>query len=608
MSESIIPAGIEEEGQASARLSADLATSHALGIAMHDPEGHKAAAAFLASHKNFVDLQIAYFHEERNITLRAARIKHISDIFRVVAQAAFIIVGLAIASGIVGLWWSAITTQSVIVNAFQAPASLTAEGLQGTVVAGKVLNALLTMQEATQVAAARRRITGAWSDAVEIRVPETGLSLSEISNGLRRLFGHDVYIDGALVRTGPGTVSLTIRGDGVPPASFSGSEDDVDSLARRAAEYVFARAQPVLYAGYLLDSNRLDEDLTFIRNAFPRGSDADRAALANLWGEVLLNLNRVDDAATRYRLALRFNPHDWRAWNNLISVLQQTESEEAAYRFGIAMKKTASGILFGSKPTLYDYTNFAQLTLDPGAVIAGLLADRRVAQREGAEYDLSSWIAEQEAVRHDWAAAEQYLLESPVSDVTTPYDEQVLGGLHAIEVGDDKAAVGMFETADRLWHASLVLQAYFPDFECNLGNAYALVGRMADARMFLSDPRFVRCRAFLADAINRTESWQDAERAYRQAEAVAPDLAFAYEHEGMALLRRGKIPEATARLEVAHHLSPHWADPLKTLGDAFAAEGKWGQALRLYRQALRWAPGWTELQAARATAATKAGI
>jgi tetratricopeptide (TPR) repeat protein len=607
VSESIIPAGIEAEGQASARLSADLATSHALDIAMHDPEGPRAAAAFLASHKTFVDLQIAYFHEERALSLRAARIKHVSDIFRVVAQAAFIVVGLAVASGVVALWWSAITTQSVIVNAFQAPASLAAGGLQGTVVAGKVLDALLTMQDATQVAAARRRITGAWSDAVEIRLPETGLSLAEISNGLRRLFGHDLYIDGALVRTGPKTVSLTIRGDGIAPASFSGSEDDIDMLARQAAEYVFARAQPILYASYLLNSSRLDEGLSFIRNTFPRVSDVDRAALANLWGETFLSLNQSEDAASRFRLALQFNPHDWRAWNNLIGVLGQTESEEAAYRSGIAMKNAASGILFGSRPTLYDYTNLAQLTLDPGAVIAGLLADRRVAQREGAEYDLSSWIAEQEAVRHDWAAVAQYLLESPVSDVTTPYDEEVLGGLRAIEAGNDKAAVGMFEAADKLWHASPVLQAYFPDSECNLGHAYALVGRMADALAFLSDPRFVRCRAFLADAIDRTGSWQDAEHAYRHAEAVAPDLAFAYAHEGMALLRHGRIAEAMARLKIAHHLSPHWADPLKTEGDAFAAEGKWGQALHRYRQALRWAPGWTELQAARAAAAAKAG-
>ncbi len=183
--------------------------------------------------------------------------------------------------------------------------------------------------------------------------------------------------------------------------------------------------------------------------------------MANLWGEAALSLNRVAEAEDRFRFALNINPHYWRAWNNLIGVLPITKGEEAAYQSGLEMSRAARSFP-KPKPSLYDRTNFAQLTLDPAAVIAGLMADRSLAQQEGAEYDASSWIAEQEAVRHDWGATDLYLAESPQSDATTSFDIQNLGGLRATEAGDYATAVAMFEAADKLWHASPELQAFFP--------------------------------------------------------------------------------------------------------------------------------------------------
>ncbi len=590
MSEAGLPEGVEGEAADSVRLSSDLAASHALTLAGKTRRGRDVAAAFLTSHKEFIDLQASYVHEEQAIARRAAHLKRISDILRIVAQGAFIVVGLAVASGVVAMWWNAISSNAVIVDTFESPPSLTASGLGSRVVAGKVLDGLLKIQDDTKFAAVRQKIEGAWSNAIELKLPEAGISIDQISSALHRAFGHDLHIDGALVAGADGALSLSVRGDGIPPTTFARREDDIDGLTQRAAEYIYGYAQPALYAGYLIGAGRSSDCLSFIRTVLPRTRDADRAVLANLWGEALLNLNEAVEAENRFHFALRVDPHYWRAWNNLIGVLRQTRGEEAAYQSGMAMRKLADSVWFGPKPTPYDQTNFAELRMDPGTVIAGLTADRRLAQREGAEYDASSWIAEQEAVRHDWIAVKVYLAESPPNDATTPFDVQGLGGQQALEAGHYAAAVGMFEAAAALWHASPQLQAFFPDFECVVGQAYVAAGQAAKALELVKDGKFVRCGALQADALDAAGQWQAAQAAYRAAEAAAPNLSFAYYREGLARLRHDDFAGGMRQLEVANRLSPAWADPLKALGDASAARKLWSEAQKYYERALRFAP------------------
>ena len=607
MAEDNISDGVEPENADSVRLSSDLAASHALHEARKTRRGREVAAEFLAAHKRFVDLQASYVHEDREILRRTAHLKHVSDILRILAQGAFIVVGLAVASGVIAMWWSAISSNAVIVDAFMAPTALSANGLGGTVVAGKVLDGLLKIQDDTKIAAAQRKIEGAWSNTVELRLPEAGISLDQISSALHRAFGHDVHISGALVVTEGGTLALSVRGDGIPPKTFASRDDGIDGLAQQAAEYVYGYAQPTLYAGYLIGTGRYEECLSFIRAAFPRARDANRAVLANLWGEALIYLNATPAAEDRLRFALRVEPHYWRAWNNLITVLQSTQGDGAAYESGLAMRKEAAALFFGPKPTLYDQTSFAQLTLDPGAVIAGLMSDRQLAQREGAEYDASSWIAEQEAVRHDWIAADAYLAESPPTDATTAFDVQNLGGLKALDDGKYDVAVDRFEAADKLWHASPQLQAFFPDFECNLGHAYLVDAQAEKAVAYLQDKRFVRCRAYQADALDRAGQWPAAEEAYRAAEAAAPGLSFGYYREGIARMSHGDTERGTQQLAAAHRLSPRWAEPLKALGDASSARHRRSEALEYYDQALKLAPAWAGLQSARSSAAAQTG-
>lgn len=613
MAESILPEAVESEAKESKRATPDLATSFALHEARRSASGTEAAAAFLDAHRELVEHQVRYVDEEYFSARRAGRLKRYSDILRVLAQAAFIAIGVGIAAGVAALWWSALTSHAVVVSAFETPDSLADRGLNGQVVADKVLDSLLQIQYGTRVAAAKFQVEDAWSNTVEVTLPETGISINQISNALHRTFGHDIHISGALTRPTEGGLKLAIRGDGVPPKRFLGGDGDIDMLTQEAAEYVFGYAQPLLFANYLLSVGRPADAVGFTQAAYARASDADRPVLANLWGEALLAMDRIPESAERFRFAMTLNPHYWRATNNLIGVLPAVlpdgSGEEQAYALGQDMQAQSATLSDQQRPTAYDWTNYDQLTMDPAGVIAGLTDDRRLAQSEGAEYDASSWIAEQEATRHDWVQSAIYLAASPTDDQTTLFDVENLGGLKAMDEGDYARAAGMFESANWLWTASPQLRGFFPYFPCNIGHAYVALGDTAKTAPFLADRRFVGCRAYAADAIDRDGNWAAAQAAYKAAEAAAPHMSMGYYREALAWQRHGDNATALDRLAEAQKVSPNWADPFKAQGDILASEQKWPGAIAAYQRALTLSPGWLDLQAAlaKAQAANKAG-
>src|SRR3984893_12545122 len=136
---------------------------------------------------------------------------------RVGFQLFLVLVATAIGAGAVLMVRDAITSRQVAVEPFRIPSILAAHGIDGAIVASGLLDDLGRLQDATRSTSAARSFTGAWSGNIKLDVPETGISLGEISRLLRDRFGHDVHIDGDLVEAPAGGLSLTVRGNGVPP-------------------------------------------------------------------------------------------------------------------------------------------------------------------------------------------------------------------------------------------------------------------------------------------------------------------------------------------------------------------------------------------------------
>jgi tetratricopeptide (TPR) repeat protein len=69
-------------------------------------------------------------------------------------------------------------------------------------------------------------------------------------------------------------------------------------------------------------------------------------------------------------------------------------------------------------------------------------------------------------------------------------------------------------------------------------------------------------------------------------------------------MNRHDFAHAASDIAAASARSPHWADTWKAWGDLLAREGRWKQAIAKYDEALKYAPTWTALHAARRAAAT----
>jgi tetratricopeptide (TPR) repeat protein len=615
--------GAEEEAPeveaGEGRVSAEaFAAALAEEEAKRDPEVAKAAAQFLRDQSTLLKAQTAELEEQRTLRLahlrsqsREGKIRRVGQRIRVGMQAFTVLILSVIGLGVAVMLYDAFTSRSVVVDAFKAPSGLASRGLTGDVVASGVLDALQKLQDATRSGGTGLSAHGAWAGDVKIEVPETGVSIGEINRLLHQRFGHDLHIDGDLVQTDTGGLSLTVRGDDVPASTFTGGPGDLDKLTTQAAEYVYGRSQPREYAGYLEDVNRDKDALAFLPGAFGRAKDdMERAKLANAWGNAYADLFQAGPAAEKYRLERSLSPPRstgwWTAWTNLVNAVWISEGEEAGWREAHAILQAAVAAPKRDRPEPRLLLNAAQAIWDPPLLLNSELAD--LAKHGGAATTSEGpFIADTYALLHDPEPSARYISASDPDDRTTKAETLLLQGYAALDRGDAASAVPPLEAFDKIWLANLVLQSNENDQPCFLGLAYGLTGRMAEAEAVFRQVTtpWSRCYAFHGEVLAHAGDVAGAQRIWADGVRLMPDLPNVYLARGRWELDHGDLKAAAADLSTASAKAPHYADPLKAWGDLLAREGQWKAALAKYDEALKYAPAWAELHQARDAAAHK---
>ncbi len=614
--------GEEDDGEAEAgqsRVSAEaFAASLAADQAKHDPRVARAAEAFLDQQTSLLKAQEEELQEQRAIRLRhlhsqsrEGKIRRVGQRIRVGMQAFTVLILTVIGFGVLVMLHDAFTSRSVVVDAFKAPSALASRGVTGDVVAAGVLDTLQKLQDATRSPDASLSTHGAWDGDVKIEVPETGVSIGEVNRLLHARFGHDLHIDGDLVQTDTGGLALTVRGDKVPASTFTGGPGDLDKLTTQAAEYVYGRGQPFQYATYLEGASRDKDALAFLPGAFGRAEDdAERAKLANTWGNAYNDLFQPGPAAEKYRLAKSLSPsrsrYWWTAWNNLIGADGQARGEEAGWRESHAFLQAVAAAPKREQPALRLVSNSAQDIWDVPLYQESILADLATHGGTTTAIDGPS-LADAYFLLHDPAQSARYMATSDPDDPTTKAEALLLQGYAALGRGDAAGAAPPLEAFDKLWLASPLVQGTDLDQVCFLGLAYGLAGRMADAEAVfkqLSNP-WSRCYAFHGEALAHAGDVAGAQRVWAEGVALLPDLPNVYLARGRWEMERGDLKAATTDLSTASAKAPHYADPLKAWGDLLAREGQWKAALAKYDEALKYAPAWAALHQARDAAAQR---
>jgi tetratricopeptide (TPR) repeat protein len=587
----------DDGGDSALSLNASLAE----GMAMEEAENTREAREYLRIARRLLSLQMEHLHEQRALTLAHLRMRRFTDRQKFTNQL-LITLGAVAAVALLGVMLhDAFTSQSVIVDPFDSPPALGTRGLSGKVVASALLDQLTKLQAVSRGSADRRALSNAWTGDIKVEVPSTGVSIGEIDRLLKSRFGHDLHIDGDLVQTDTGGLALTVRGDGVLPKTFAGAAADLDKLTTQAAEYVYGQAQPALFASYLIDAGRNQEAITFSQAAYSTAAASERPYLLNSWANALGNVGgSATQALALYRAALVLKPDYWVAYNNVMNSAWALGDEEGAWRAGETMRDAAGGRP-GRAPELY-YQNWDTLTWNLQAWRAATVADAENHAGVGTltNSDAPS-IADIDARLHDEADAELQLqtAQASAADPTIAAITHFVHGRLAAEAGDIAKAASEMEAFGVAFADPLVSSDY-PGYNCWIAPAEAAAGHFDRAEAALkAGGHFVDCYRFRADILDQRGDWPAAQRAYQDAVAIAPDLPAAYYSWGLALSRHNDLAGAAQKFAAANQRGPHWADPLKAWGDVLMRQGQREDAIEKYDEALKYAPAWKALHAAR---------
>jgi tetratricopeptide (TPR) repeat protein len=583
------------------------AAAVAAKLAGNDPGVARKTETFLDKQAQLLETQNQHLKEELELRvahlrnqLREEKVRRFGLRLRVGFQLFIALVATVIGIGAAIMIRDALTSRRVVIEPFDAPPALAARGLTGKVIATRLLDELSRLQDATRSSAAARTLSGAWTSDIKLDVPETGVSIGEISRLLRARFGHDVHIDGDLIET-PGGLALTVRGNGVPPKRFSGSATELEKLTLEAAEYVYAESQPARWAVYLYQVERYEEAIAFCRTAFASADPLERPGILNAWAIAVQNTGgSTREALALFRAAVKLQPDSWVAHTNVQNSLMMLGDEEGAWRAGEAMR-TAAGGRPGRAPE-YIYLNWDILTWNLPAYLDAVVANAEANAGVGTGASTAGpVIADIQARLHDPEATD-LALKTTKED---PHDPTIASMIHfvrgrlATEAGDAAQAATEME-AFGVAYADPAVSSNNPGYNCWIAPAEEAAGHPDKADALLKTAgSFVDCYRFRADILNGRGDWVGAQKAYAVAVALAPDLPAAYYSWGVALAGHGDLEAAAIKLQEANRRGPHWADPLKAWGDVLAKQGNTKEALAKYEAALKFAPNWKQLKDAR---------
>jgi len=554
------------------------------------------------------DLRLAHLRNQ----LREETVRRLGLRLRVSFQIFLACVVTAIGIASMFMVHDAFMSRSVVIDSFDIAPNLATQVPNGKIVATGLLDVLSRIQAATRTSAERRSLSNAWTNDIAIEVPETGTSIGQIERALKARFGHDQHIYGDVVQTENKGLSLTVRGTGILARTFTDDSRNLDKLLADAGEYIYGQSQPGLWVNYLTNSGRNDEAIQFARATYPTLPAGEKPYVLNYWANAIVGKGypgAMQEALLLYRETVRLKPDYWSGYNNILYALWNMGKEEESVRE--AEKLMAMG---GGRPGRVPettYLNYDQLVWDLTTVSAENIADMESHDGIGIFASLGGSAnlqqAQYDTLLHDVNSA-TWRLRTATIDAQNAADVSVAAltkALLAEDNGDLKEASSQWD-AFAAAYANPAVSINNSFYMCYAAPTYEKTHQHAKADAALDGPlktigidSFVDCYRFRADVLDLRGDWAGAQSWYAKAIKLAPSIPAGYYSYGLALAKHGDLKGAAEQLKLANQKGPHWADPLKAWGDVLLQQGHRPEALEKYDEAVKYAPQWQQLHAAR---------
>ena len=556
--------------------------------------------AFLDRQTLLTELQTEHLHEQRELVLSRLRWGRFSDRMKALLQVMTALVGLAVVVGVGAMAWSASRDRSLVIEPFSAPPALAQSGATGQVVAADVMERMDAMRRpvAARSFAASNDVTADKQDDVKLEIPETGMSVGELSRALRRWLGAQRIIEGSLRQQTDGRLRLEAHLAGHDPVAAVGAPTELETLEQKLAEQLYAQVDPVNWANYLEWSGRRAE-ASAATAALP-GSAPDephRAGAYALWANHTHDPLRARSLA---RIAVTIDPKLTAGWYEITRTERGLGHDEAALadaRRGLATRdQDQTSDLRGA--------GFRQMRANLTSSMDELAGDFAGARDLALSGSSLTPGARQAAALHDGAAGRIVAVDA-AARALAPLDRlsvQVYADLAADDwptaardaaqlLADEeqaRAAAADDDERGRLWWNEQVRD------RPRLAEARMRLGDVAGAQAAIA-PTPLDCYPCLRERgriATAARDWAGAERWFAEAVRQGPSLPFAYGDWGQMLLAKGDPRGALAKLRLAHEKSTQWADALELRGEALLATGDSRGAAATFAEAGKHAPSW----------------
>jgi len=584
--------GGEVGGEAEAEPEEPMATND-LGVTLALLEADRAeaaaglkgeAAAFLADQRKLIGHQLHHLI----VQFKLLRLKLLGERLRLALQGlslVFVAVVLLIFGRLV---FDAMNDHSLVIQGFSTAPALEAQGFSGHALAEDLMHRVSAIRQTANDNSfdSSEEVHGQEVDDLKVEIPGAGISLDAIEAFIRRTMGHQVPVNGDLRVAPDGKAVMTIYVGSGEPVRVEATDNDMDHLAQQAAERVFQRFDPENYVVYLLGLPRRHADALAAAHGFVAVAAPDkRSDSYSLLANTMANKASAEPFA---RLATELDPAFVYAWYERTAdaiVLGHDEDALAGARKLVVLRREDqpervrrgagfAGIqLFGRRYIALetaDYRTFLKLTgdldhTDGFDTLAGKALN----------------LARGRALLHDDTGARAALARAAlvgggdpdtVDTVTFLVDMTAGRWLQAratmdgalarrqarlatLETDDEKA--GLQTRMDRVfhpWHALAVVHT---------GDAAAAWNEIS------ATPLDCYLCLYLRGTVAALKGDADYAHWFDLAVRQNPDIPFAYQAWGEALVLRGDKAGARLRFEQAAQKAPQWADPrqsLKALG------------------------------------------
>ena len=617
-------AGAEKESTGRGTGADSLALAAALQNSPHDPALARAASDYLATQRQLAQLQIRHVDEELRLAIAAAKRKRYSDRIRntLATLVALLVLGLVLA--VVRLTVEAMEDHSLVVERFSVPADLAAQGMSGEALADSLVNRVAGIRRIANENSfgVTEEVRGVRGGSVRVEIPQTGISLDELEQFLHRWLGQEVLVSGVVREDPDDVLSVSLQIPGGDPIEVKGPRADLDRLMQQTAEAAFESFDSVNYVIYLKASGREAEAYAAILSAVARLDS--RGASSRDLGSAYALLAATDPnqkrGFERLMTGIDLDPklmtghiegarmsadlgHDQAAYDFALRALQTRISDQVprlrpGYRYVILEARMIRDEALGDFNALHaDHENADESTVRAYAARAQIASELHDAA--GADEALERLRSTVGATDRRVARALWYVSAAKGDWPSAASAAKAL--IDLITVDAARATPREFAAASELQLQTLERP--------RLAEADLMMGdTAAAAREIASSPQdCYRCTQLRARIAAANGNWGEANRLFAESVRQAPELPAAYFRWGESLLAAGKLTQAVQQLRLAHDKGPHFADPLKAWGDAFAKQGQLREALRKYDEALKYAPNWAALRSARAATARRLG-